>query len=84
MMSSSPSATVTDDAGLAGVPRVVPGGGPYGGDLELEEPLVTGGKRLVSENYRCTVTIGDMPGQMPGLQSETYLVRLGVGPRANP
>ncbi len=41
----SPYATVTDDSQLTGYPVVVPGAGPFGGDEEIEEPLVTGGKK---------------------------------------
>ncbi len=41
----SPYATVMDDSQLTGRPIVVPGAGPYGGDLEIPEPLVTGGKK---------------------------------------
>ena len=41
----SPYATVMDDSQLTGLPIVVAGAGPYGGDLEIPEPLVTGGKK---------------------------------------
>ena len=41
----SPYATVTDDSQLTGRPIVIPGAGPFGGDEEIEEPLVTGGKK---------------------------------------
>jgi molybdopterin-containing oxidoreductase family membrane subunit len=34
-----------DDAQLTGHPIVVPGAGPFGGDQEVDEPLVTGGKK---------------------------------------
>ncbi|MCL4839797.1 MAG: hypothetical protein KJ058_17740, partial [Thermoanaerobaculia bacterium] len=42
---ASPYATVMDDSQLTGRPIVVAGAGPYGGDLEIPEPLVTGGKK---------------------------------------
>ncbi len=42
--SESLYATVAGDAQLKGVPVVLPGAGPYGGDEEVPEPLVTGGK----------------------------------------
>ncbi|MEZ5283685.1 MAG: NrfD/PsrC family molybdoenzyme membrane anchor subunit [Vicinamibacterales bacterium] len=42
---ASPYATVMDDSQLTGRPIVVAGAGPYGGDLEVAEPLVTGNKR---------------------------------------
>ena len=41
---ASPYATVMDDGQLTGRPIVLAGAGPYGGDLEVPEPLVTGGK----------------------------------------
>ena len=41
----NPWATVMDDSQLTGEAIVVPGAGPYGGDLEVPEPLVTGAKR---------------------------------------
>ena len=41
----SPYATVMDDSQLTGRPIVLAGAGPYGGDLEIPEPLVTGGKK---------------------------------------
>ena len=41
---ASPYATVMDDSQLRGRPIVLPGAGPYGGDLEIPEPLVTGAK----------------------------------------
>ena len=41
----SPYATVMDDSQLTGRPIVLAGAGPYGGDLEVAEPLVTGGKK---------------------------------------
>jgi hypothetical protein len=40
----SPYATVMDDSQLTGRPIVVARAGPYGGDLEIAEPLVTGAK----------------------------------------
>jgi len=40
----SPYATVMDDSQLKGVPIVIEGGGPYGGDEFIAEPLVTGAK----------------------------------------
>src|SRR5512136_463410 len=42
---ASPYATVMDDSQLTGRPIVLAGAGPYGGDLEVPEPLVTGGKK---------------------------------------
>ena len=42
---ASPYATVMDDSQLTGRPIVARGAGPYGGDLEVAEPLVTGGKK---------------------------------------
>jgi Ni/Fe-hydrogenase subunit HybB-like protein len=41
----SPYATVMDDSQLTGRPIVLSGAGPYGGDLEVPEPLVTGAKK---------------------------------------
>ena len=41
---ASPYATVMDDSQLTGRPIVLKGAGPYGGDLEVAEPLVTGAK----------------------------------------
>ena len=38
--------TVMDDSQLTGLPVVLPGEGPYGGDEEIEEPLVTGNKKF--------------------------------------
>ncbi len=37
--------TVMDDSQLTGLPVVLPGAGPYGGDEEVPEPLVTGNKK---------------------------------------
>jgi len=34
-----------DDGQLTGRPIVLPGAGPFGGDQEIDEPLVTGGKK---------------------------------------
>lgn len=45
MTTLSPYATILDDSQLAGRPIVLPGAGPYGGDEEIDEPLVTGGKK---------------------------------------
>ncbi len=45
MTTPSLYATVKDDSQLTGRPVVLPGAGPFGGDEEIEEPLVTGGKR---------------------------------------
>jgi len=45
MNPSSPYATVLDDRGLFGRPVVERGAGPCGGDVEIDEPLVTGNKR---------------------------------------
>ncbi|HUU36295.1 MAG TPA: hypothetical protein VMW48_19660, partial [Vicinamibacterales bacterium] len=42
---SSPYATVMDDSQLTGRPIVLAGAGPYGGDVEVAEPLVTGAKK---------------------------------------
>ena len=42
---ASPYATVMDDGQLTGYPIVLKGAGPYGGDLEVPEPLVTGAKK---------------------------------------
>ena len=42
---ASPYATVMDDSQLTGRPIVLAGAGPYGGDLEVPEPLVTGAKK---------------------------------------
>ncbi len=47
MTRSSPYATVFDDSQLTGRPIVLPGSGPFGGDEEIDEPWVTGGKRYV-------------------------------------
>src|SRR5512134_3442858 len=44
---ASPYATVMDDGQLTGRPIVLAGAGPYGGDLEVAEPLVTGGKKWI-------------------------------------
>jgi len=41
---ASPYDAVMDDRHLAGRPIVRPAAGPHGGDLEVPEPLVTGGK----------------------------------------
>ncbi|MCG3193171.1 MAG: hypothetical protein DIJKHBIC_02421 [Thermoanaerobaculia bacterium] len=41
----SPYATVMDDSQLTGQPIVLSGKGPFGGDVEIPEPLVTGGKK---------------------------------------
>ena len=38
----SPYATVMDDSQLTGRPIVVPGAGPYGGDLEVPETILEG------------------------------------------
>ena len=43
--SESLYATVMDDSELTGCPVVTEGAGPYGGDEEVAEPLVTGGKK---------------------------------------
>ncbi len=43
--SESLYATVMDDSQLTGGPVVREGAGPYGGDEEIAEPLVTGGKK---------------------------------------
>ena len=42
---TSPYATVMDDSQLTGRPIVLAGSGPYGGDVEVPEPLVTGNKK---------------------------------------
>jgi len=47
MTTPSPYATVMDDRQLTGRPIVLPGAGVFGGDEEIEEPLVTGGKQYV-------------------------------------
>ena len=48
---ASPWVTVKDDSQLHGMPIVLAGAGPYGGDLEVEEPLVTGGKIPTINGY---------------------------------
>ncbi|HRS36633.1 MAG TPA: hypothetical protein P5199_09140, partial [Thermoanaerobaculia bacterium] len=74
----SPWATVQDDSQLTGRPLVVPGAGPYGGDLEIPEPLVTGGKKWADVDRDICMHAERFPTRRWWLAFGVALALLGV------
>lgn len=51
--------------------------------VETGYRVISGSRMLHSENYRASITIGDVPGHMAGMKGESYQVRLGGAPGAD-
>ena len=81
---ASPYATVMDDRQLTGLPIVLPGAGPYGGDLEVPEPLVTGGKKWADVDRDICMHAEQFPTKRWWIAFSIALAFLGAaGPRAD-
>ena len=75
---ASPYATVMDDSQLTGRPIVLAGAGPYGGDLEVPEPLVTGGKKWADVDRDICMHAEQFPTKRWWIAFAVALAFLGV------
>jgi molybdopterin-containing oxidoreductase family membrane subunit len=67
-----------DDSQLTGRPIVLPGAGPYGGDLEVPEPLVTGGKTWADVDRDICMHAEQFPTKRWWIAFSVALACLGV------
>lgn len=74
----SPYATIMDDSQLNGYPIVIKGGGPYGGDEYVEEPLVTGGKSYEEVDREICLHTEQFPTRRWGLAFAAALSMLSM------